>query len=306
MTAGQGLRFAAVGLIWGLSYPLVAVALQGLSPAQIALARMALALLVLGTVVAWRRLAVPNDLTTWVHLAASAALGMVAPFLLIGYGQQHTGAATTGAIIAALPLITLVLAAMLLPEERAGTRTVLAFAVAFVGVVLVIGPWRVGDAELLGSLAILGAATAYAAETVYIRRFLVIRGLPPLLMATGQLATGLVVQIALVPATGWPPMRLTAGVIVSVIVLGAIGTGLAYLFFNQLITEIGAARAASVNYLVPVVSAGGAVVLLGEHLTWNLLVGGAVVLLALAAAERRRPTASAALAPVSPGRPCTT
>ncbi|GAB3260014.1 DMT family transporter [Alteromonas gracilis] len=299
MTAGQGLRFAAVGLIWGLSYPLVAVALQGLSPAQIALARMALALLVLGAVVIGRGLPVPRDPITWVHLAASAALGMVAPFLLIGYGQQHTGAATTGAIIAALPLITLVLAAVLLPQERAGARTVLAFAVAFVGVVLVIGPWRVGGAELVGSLAILGAATAYAAETVYIRRFLVTRGLPPLLMAAGQLATGLVVQVALVPATGWSPVRLTTAVVISVIVLGAVGTGLAYLFFNQLITEVGAARAASVNYLVPVVSAGGAVVLLGERLTWNLLVGGAVVLMALAAAERpsRRTAPAQALVP---------
>lgn len=185
MTPGQVLRFAAVGLIWGLSYPLVAVALQGLSPAQIALVRMGLALLVLAVVVAGRRLPLPRDLSTWGHLAVSAALGMVAPFLLIGYGQQHTGAATAGALIAALPLITLVMAAVLLPEERAGARTVLAFAVAFVGVILVIGPWRVGDAELLGSIAVLGAATAYAAETVYIRRFLITRGLPPLIMAGG-------------------------------------------------------------------------------------------------------------------------
>lgn len=90
----------------------------------------------------------------------------------------------------------------------------------------------------------------------------------------------------------------------SIAILGAVGTGLAYLFFNQLISEIGAARAASVNYLVPVVSAGGAVVLLGERLSWNLLVGGAVVLLALAAAERRVPTGLKAPTPVTPARPC--
>lgn len=295
-------RFLILGVIWGLSYPFVSVALGSFTPAQIALGRMVLGLLALAVVVAAVRPRLPREPRTWLHLTVSSTFGMVLPFLLIGYGQQRTGAATAGVIIASLPLLTVVLSALVLPQERADRVTVVSFLAAFAGVVLVIGPWRVELTALVGALAVVGAATAYAMETVYIRRFLVPRRLPPVVMAAGQLVTALVIQSCLVPVTGWPPMVApTAGAVASLLVLGLVGTGFAFVLFNRLIAEVGANVAASVNYLVPVVSAVGAVLLVGESLTWNLLVGGVVVLASLAVGQawpRRDRTVVARPAPV--------
>lgn len=296
MTAGQLGRFVTLGLVWGMSYPFVSVALSSFTPAQIAIGRMALGLLALAVVVAAVRPRLPREPRTWLHLAVSSTVGMVVPFLLIGYGQQRSGAATAGVIIAALPLITVMLSALVLPQERADRTTVVSFLAAFGGVVLVIGPWRVELTALVGALAVVGAATTYAMETVYIRRFLVPRRLPPVVMAAGQLVTALAIQSCLVPATGWPVVVPTAGAVAAMLVLGLVGTGFAFVLFNRLIAEVGANAAASVNYLVPVVSAVGAMLLLGESLSWNLLAGGGVVLGALAVGQawprRGRPVVS--------------
>jgi drug/metabolite transporter (DMT)-like permease len=104
--------------------------------------------------------------------------------------------------------------------------------------------------------------------------------LPFLLMAV-------VLQALLSPLLKWGPVDLTPRVLLSIVLLGVLSTGLAYVLYFRLIGDIGATSASAVNYVVPIAAVLAGVVLLGEAVTWNLVAGGLVVLLGMAYAENR-------------------
>ncbi len=206
-----------------------------------------------------------------------------------------------GALVGATPLLTLGLAAAFIPQERLGAEAVIGLAVGFGGVLLVVAPWRDLDTGVLGSLACLGAAVSYAAGFVFVRKHLSPLGIPALSLAAAQTVAATVVQGPLTPLLGWEAPDLTARVIGALLALGLLGTGLAYILYFRLIADLGAARASSVNYVVPVVAVVLGVLVLGEPVTWHLVAGGVLVLASMAYA-RRHPTPTQAPAPVAAPR----
>lgn len=281
------LQFLSLGIIWGTSYTFIKAALEGLSPTQLVLARLGLGLVFLIAVLALWSIGLPRIGKVWGHMAVSSALGMVIPFLLLGYGEQHTSAAMAGMLIAVLPLATLAAVTVFLPAERVSRRKLYGFLLGFAGVALIVAPWEGAPGELTGQVAVIGAALSYAAQTVYIRKFLVPHGLSPVAQASGQVIMALVLQTVTLPAFGWEAMSFSWPVVVSVVLLGVFGTGAAYVLYFRLITDLGAATASSVNYLVPVVGAVASTTLLGDSISWNMVAGVVIVMAGLAIAENR-------------------
>ena len=160
------------------------------------------------------------------------------------------------------------------------------------GVLLVVAPWRDFDTSVVGSLACLGAAVSYAAGFVFVRKYLSSLQIPALSLAAAQTVAATVLQGPLTPVLGWESPDFTARVIVAVLALGLLGTGLAYILYFRLIADLGAARASSVNYVVPVVAVVLGVLVLGEPVTWHLMVGGGLVLVSMAYARRQPKPAS--------------
>ena len=282
-------RFLALALLWGTSFTLIKVSLEGLTPAQLVLARLALGAAVLLVVAAVRRVALPRVRAVWLHLVGAALFGNVLPFLLLSYGERTAGAGIAGVLIGATPLLTLTVAYAALSAERATVRKVIGLIVGFVGIVLVLGPWRSAGGSLAGELACAGAAISYAISFVYVRRFLSPRGIAPLALAAGQLLVAVVLQAAVSPQLEWGPVAATGRVIAAIVLLGVLSTGLAYVLYFRLIADIGATSASAVNYVVPVAAVVVGVLFLGEPLTWNVVAGGLVVLAGMAYAENRAP-----------------
>lgn len=275
-------RFLLLAVLWGSSFTLIKVVLEGLTPGQLVLSRLVLGAIVLLGVARLRHVAIPGLDGVWGHLVAAALLGNVAPFLLLSYGEQSTCAGVAGVLIGSTPLLTLALATAALPGERATARKVTGLGVGFFGVVLVIGPWRDTGTSVGGQLACLAAALSYAGGFVYVRRFLSPRGLAPL-----GLAAAAVVLALFTPLLGWRTPHVTVKVGVSIVLLGLLSTGLAYVLYFRLIGDVGATTASAVNYVVPVIAVLVSVALLGEPVTWNLLVGGLTALGGVAHAENR-------------------
>ncbi len=280
-------RFTLLGLIWGASYTFIKVAADGLSPSLLVLGRIALGLAVLLLVAVVRRVRLPRSGVVWVHVVVAAVFGMVLPFFLLAWGERHTSAAMAGVLIGATPLLTFVLATALARTERPSAKRAVALAVGFVGVLVVISPWRSDPGLLTGQLACLGASVSYAAQTTYVRRHLSPRGLSPLALAASQLVAALVLQAGITPIAPWQPPSLSAPVVASVVVLGVVGTGLGYVLYFRLIGDIGASAAAAVNYLVPVTAVLISVVTFGNVVTWNIVVGAVIIIAAMAFAEER-------------------
>jgi drug/metabolite transporter (DMT)-like permease len=91
------------------------------------------------------------------------------------------------------------------------------------------------------------------------------------------------------------PVTLTAAVILSVLALGLLGTGAAYVLNYRLIADEGATAASTVTYLLPVVAITLGIIVLGEAISWTLFAGTALVLLGIAISEGRLPGISRAV-----------
>jgi len=286
MSPSSTLRFLALALLWGSSFTLIKISLEGLTPGQLVLFRLALGALLLLGFAALRAARLPRGARTWGLIAVAAVFGNVAPFLLLSYGEQTATAGVAGALVGATPLITLGLAALAIPEERLGRRAGLGLLVGFAGVLLVVAPWRDFDTSVLGGLACLGAAVSYAAGFVFVRKHLSSLRIPALSLAAAQTVAATLLQAPLTPLLGWERPDLTSRVVVAVVALGLLGTGLAYILYFRLIADLGATTASSVNYVVPVVAVAVGVAVLDEPVTWQLVAGGLLVLTSVAYSRR--------------------
>jgi len=295
-------RLAVLGGVWGTSFLFIKVALEGISPLQVSLGRSALGAAALWLLVAARRLPLPRDLRLWGHIAALSVVSNVIPFIGFAWAGERVSSGVSGVYNATTPLMTLVVAIAVLPEERATRARVGGLLLGFTGVVVVLGPWRGADQDNLisGQLAALGAAASYGLAFNYARRFLSRAGLPAVVLATCQLSMATVLLAAVTPLLGWTPMTLTARVVWAMLALGVLGTGFAFIVYHGLIRDIGATSASMVTFIIPLVAVALGVVVLDEPLGWNLFVGGAVVIagVAVAASGTRarcsRPSATAA------------
>ena len=155
----------------------------------------------------------------------------------------------------------------------------------FLGILLVLAPWQdAGGGSIGGELACFGAAVSYAISFVYVRKFLSPRGIPPLALAAGQLLVAVLLQALVSPLLQWGDVQLTGRVVASIVLLGVLSTGLAYVLYFRLIANAGPQNAVSVTFLIPLFAIGWGWLFLGETLTWSLAAGCAVVLLGTALA----------------------
>ena len=283
-TAG---RFVLQAAIWGSSFALIQVALRDMSAAVLVLVRVAMGAAILTLIARARGARLTTGVRTWGHVAIAAVLGNVAPYLLLAYGEEHAAAALAGVLVGGTPLLTVLAAAALLPEERTNARQVTGYVVGFAGVILVLEPWGTSSGPVWARLACLGAAASYALGYVYVRRFLSTTTVSPMGMAAPQLIAATAIQAVATPLLGWHVGQLHLHSMLCVAILGLLGTGYATVLYFRLIADIGPSAAASVDYLVPVFAVVFAVVLLGESLRLNMLAGGAVVLVGVALVEGR-------------------
>lgn len=305
MTRASLVRLGALSLAWGASFLMIKLALEGLSPTQIVLGRLSAGAAVLWVFVGLRRPALPREPRLWGHLLVLGFVGNIVPFTLFGFAEERITSGLAGVLNGATPLFTLGFALGLLPEERLSLARGLGLCLGFVGVFLVVGPWDTNPltSSVAGQLACLGASACYAIAFVYTRRFVSGSGYAPSTLAAGQLGAAAVLLWAAAPLVASDEIALTATVVGAVAVLGAIGTGIAYLLYYRLIADAGATSTSMVTYLIPIVAVTLGVIVLSEPVGWNLFAGAAVVILGVAIAEGRLDGVAARLLPASAPAP---
>ena len=249
--------------------------------------------MVVGTAVMLAVLAIarhhlPRGPAPWAHLAVMAVVANIAPYFFFGWGIERIASGLAGVLNATTPLFTVVFA-LTTRSERLSAVRMAGLLLGFVGVVVLAAPWR--TTALGGSLSGVGAcllgSACYAASYVYARRFLTGLGFSALVLSTGQMAAGAMLLVLATPIVARTAVTLTPTVIASVLVLGILGTGVAYVLNYRLIADEGAIAASTVTYLLPVVAVVLGALILNEPLTWHLLAGGLTVLVGIAVSEGR-------------------
>ncbi|WP_440709463.1 DMT family transporter [Herbiconiux sp. YIM B11900] len=319
------LQFAALGLLWGASFLFMKVALEGISFGQVAWTRLVLGALTLAVLIAVTRTRLPKQPVVYAHFVVIGAFGCAIPYLLFAWAEQYVTSGLASIYNAVTPITTALMVTLVFRVEKLNRSRVLGVIAGIVGVIVIIGPWSFavnqaahGDLalELAGQLACLGSALCYGFTFGYIRRFISTRHpVSGLTAAFLQVGMGAALLLLLTPFVALGPITLNVPITISLVLLGVLGTGVAYLWYMNILNAWGPTATSTVTYVTPVVGVFLGIVLLGESLTWNAPVGALLVFLGILLAQgrlhlpsRRRAgagaeAASAAAAPAAASAP---
>ncbi len=285
----------ALSAIWGSSFMFIKVGVRQLEPSTLVAGRLVLAALTLVVIVAARMPLGTAIAQIRAHLGAFlfvALLNSVVPFWLLAWGETRIDSGLAALLQACAPLFTALLAALFVRAERVSGNRLAGVLVGFGGVALLVG--AVPSGSVLGALAVVLTGFCYAASSLAGGRYL--GDVPAATIAFGTSALAAAISLpfgaAQLPGTvpGWK-------VIGSVVVLGVVGLGVAYVFYFALITGAGASRAILVTYLVPPMALFYGATVLDESLKLTDLAGLALILtgvfLGTGVARNRRRRAAA-------------
>lgn len=295
-----------MGLIWGIPYLLIKIAVADLSPATIVLGRTLIAAVILVPIAAAGGHLRPL-LPYWKPLIAYTVVEICVPWVLLGYAEQTLSSSLTGLLVAAVPLVGALLV-WASGHETLSRRRIGGLLVGFAGVAALVG-FDLGAADLGAILAMAGVAFGYALGPLILARHLA--HLPALGVVAASIALSALAYLP-VGLLQWPDRPPSRDAVFAVVGLAIICTGLAFIIFFALVTEVGPARATVITYVNPVVAVALGVLILGEAITPTIVLGFALILVGSVLAttrERGRGTTAAvspaATPPGTPGTPTT-
>jgi len=296
MSRRGAVLFAAMSVIWGIPYLFIRVAVGELEPVTLVFLRTGIAALIL-LPIAIARVDLRRVVARWPWVLAFATVEICIPWVLLASAEQQISSSLAGLLVAGVPLVGAVIAALTRSEHRISGSAAFGLLVGMVGVAAIVG----GDFQASNTLALVqmaGVVVCYAVGPFILTRWLA--GLTSL----GVMATSLsVAAIAYAPfaVLAWPQAVPSADVVWSVLILAIVCTAVAFLLFAALIGEVGPVRATVITYVNPAVAALLGVLVLGEVLTIPMGVGFVLVILGSTLATRRPAPSSPEAAEPLPG-----
>ncbi|MCK0166007.1 DMT family transporter [Jannaschia sp. S6380] len=289
-TTGNYAAILALGLIWGGTFMVVAVALRGYGPVTVATARTTLgAVALLALVWAMRRPFPKVTAPTVTFVLSIGVLTTALPFMLLSWGQQYVPSAFAGLSMAVLPLFVLPLAHWLVPGDRLSLRKAGGFGLGLVGALVLLGPGiaAAGDGDLLalGRVACIAASVSYAVGSILTRRCPPIDGM---WLSALTLVVGTVILLPAMLATEGIPGPAPALQMGAIVFLGLVPTAFAALLRVQVIRSAGPSFMTLVNYQVPVWSMLFGTLVLSETLPARFYLALALIACGLAISQSKR------------------
>ncbi|MDH5454165.1 MAG: DMT family transporter [Paracoccaceae bacterium] len=274
-------KIVATGAIWGSSFMLISVGLEGFPPFAVAALRVMIGAAALTAFGLLRGEHWPRGARVWLLIAIGGLLNTALPFSLIALGQQGVAAGRAAILMATVPFVTLLLSHFTSHDDRISGPKLFGLTLGVSGVILVVGldALTVGGQSVAGQLAIMAAASCYAISNVITRK---ISHLPPVLGSAGfMLTASLYMGIGLLffwwpetPPTDWRPWG-------AILALGIGPTAIAYVLRFYVIRDVGSTFMSQVGYLVPIFGIMWAWAVLGEVPALSAVGALALILLGI-------------------------
>jgi drug/metabolite transporter (DMT)-like permease len=277
MTPRQIGQLVLVAVLWGGVFLLVKYALVGFSAVEVAFFQAAIGALGLFVVVRFEGGEARSKLNDILRRPGPAlllgALAIAVPFMLIALGELTVPSGLAGVLASTTPIFVALFSPVLGYNTRINRRQGAGLIVGLIGVALVVGAHFVGSlGQLLGALAVLGAAASGGLSSFVVALQYKDKGIPASTTSFFSLSVGalLTLPVALITA---PHELPGTRAVLAVIVLGLLCTALAFMLYYSLIDQIGEERASLATYLTPVFALFYGVLLLGESLTVVAVTG---------------------------------
>ena len=283
----ETLLLLALSSMWGLSFLFVELALRELGPVWIVAGRTGVGGSVLVVLLHLRGRRLPTVPRMWGHLLVLGVINNAVPWTALAWAQQSLPSGLTALLMAIVPTSTLLVSA-LVGLERITRRRLIGLLLALAGVGAIVADDLEQPGRVVAVLVVVAATILYASGAVYAKTY-VSGNLPPLVLATGQVLSAAVVTIPV--ALLFDPVRpvlseLTSTTLIAVGLLGALGTGFAFLLFYMLIERVGATNATMTTYLIPLVAIIAGALVLDERLGLAAAIGGGLIVTGIWLAQR--------------------
>jgi len=288
MSRKSALIFALVGLLWGIPYLFIKVAVDeetGYAPAIVVFGRVLVGAAIL-IPLAIKDRSIFAAFRGIKYVAFYAVLEMIIPWILIGTAEQKISSGLAGLLIASVPIWSNIITYFQGDKDALKANRIIGIGIGFVGVVLIVGiETLTGSSDPLSILMVILAAIGYAYAIIMIRSKLpdvsgiAINGVAMALTAIFYLPF----TIAL-----WPDHSVSHKATYSVIALGIFSTGLAFAIFFRLVADVGPTRASLVTFWNTAVAVILGVLILGEELTVGIRIGLPLVVLGSWLVNRRK------------------
>lgn len=277
MSAKNWLKFLFLGLVWGSSFLWIKLALQEVNPFMLVFFRVSFASL--GLVLYFHFMHYRFALRWWWVYAIIGFFNVAFPFVLISWAETHISSGLASILNSTVPLFTMLIASFFYKEDKLTLARGIGLAIGFAGVLILSSTRLEGNSEFqtLGILAMLVAACAYGASTVFARR--VNSAITPQEHSLGQMLGGLVFITPAMLVTN-VPLHLPQHPITwaAFAWLGLIGSFVAAVIWFSLIYEVGPSRTSMVTYMFPLVGVLLGIIFLDEKMSWQLVTGGILIL----------------------------
>ena len=288
---------------WGGSFFYGHIALTAVPPFSLVFARVFIGFLFLLPIIWLWRVPIPRGAKVWRGMVIMAIFNTALPFSLIAFGLTRVSSSLGGILNATVPMWTAGLAHFATRDEKLTLPKVVGILTSLFGVIILIGmkdsmvaPVIAGHSapmadpllDILAKLSFVAATACYAFSGVYGKRFKSM-GVEPIFAATAQLLIASLILLPLIIFIDRPwqlPMPSLAAV-ASLLAIGVIATGLAYILYYRILAMAGATNVALVTYLVPVSATLLGVLVLGESFSGYTMVGIGIIALGLVILDGR-------------------
>lgn len=275
--------FGVVGVLWGIPYLLMKVAVEDFPPAAVVAGRTLVGALILIPIALYRK-KFKGAVLGFKFVAFYALLEMIGPWILISIAAQELNSGLSGLLVSTVPIFATIIISIRGDRSVWESKRIFGIVIGFIGLILV-----VGIESLTGSSDPLSIAMVIVASMSYAYAVIMVTSNLPLVdgVAINGLAMALTTIFWTPVAIAQWPTSFSMNSAISLIALGIFSTAIAFLVFFKLIDEIGPARGSLVTYLNTAIAVVLGVLILKEPLTVGIIVGLPLVLVGSYLASRQ-------------------
>lgn len=283
MTRRSLFNFGLVGLLWGIPYLLMKVAVEDFPPAAVVAGRTLIGASILIPVALYRK-TFKGAVLGIKYVAFYALMEMIGPWILITTAEQKIDSGLAGLLVSTVPIFATIITSLRGDHSVWQVKRIFGIVVGFIGLILVVGIESLsGNSDPLSIAMVILASMGYSYAVI-----MVTSNLP---LVDGIAINGLAMAITTVFWTPFAiaqwPTSISLNSTLSLLALGVFSTAFAFILFFKVMAEIGPARGSLVTYLNTAIAVVLGVIILREPLTVGIIVGLPLVLIGSYLASRK-------------------